>query len=156
MKHFIQFADIVLTGLIAGIIFGIWLGYNPENLSAVTYVEQQQSAIRSLNVLMPLLGLISIILTIVYAIICKKEKINRTLLLLAVGLLIASGLITRFGNQPINAIVITWNLDAIPDTWATFRDNWWTFHVMRTLSTISGFAIIVWVTISNKNKSTTA
>jgi len=105
---------------------------------------------------MPLLGLISIILTIVYAIICKKEKLNRTLLLLAVGLLIASGLITRFGNQPINAIVITWNLDAIPDTWATFRDNWWTFHVMRTLSTISGFAIIVWVTISNKNKSTTA
>lgn len=74
MKHFIQFADIVLTGLIAGIIFGIWLGYNPENLSAVTYVEQQQSAIRSLNVLMPLLGLISIILTIVYAIICKKKS----------------------------------------------------------------------------------
>jgi uncharacterized membrane protein YwaF len=156
MKRIIQFSDIVLTGLIAGIIFGVWLGYNPEGLSAVTYVEQQQNTIRALNVLMPILGLISIILTVVYAIICKREKLERNSLLLAVGLLIVSGLITRFGNQPINAIVITWNLDAIPDTWTAFRDKWWTFHVMRTLSTIAGFTIIVWVTIRNKNKSTTA
>jgi NADH:ubiquinone oxidoreductase subunit 2 (subunit N) len=117
MKRIIQFSDIVLTGLIAGIIFGVWLGYNPEGLSAVTYVEQQQNTIRALNVLMPILGLISIILTVVYAIIYKREKLERNLLLLAVGLLIISGLITRFGNQPIIAIVITWNLDAIPDTW---------------------------------------
>ena len=154
MKRIIQFSDIVLTGLIAEIIFGVWLGYNPEGLSAVTYVEQQQSTIRSLNVLMPILGLISIILTVTYAIICKREKSERNLLLLAVGLLIVSGLVTRFGNQPINAIVTTWNLDAIPDTWTAFRDKWWTFHVIRTLSTIAGFGIIVWVTIRNKNKST--
>ena len=156
MKRIIQFSDIVLTGLIAGIIFGVWLGYNPEGLSAVTYVEQQQSTIRSLNVLMPILGLISIILTVFYAIICKREKPERNLLWLAVGLLILSGLITRFGNQPINAIVMTWNLDAVPDTWTAFRDKWWTFHVMRTLSTIAGFGIIVWVTIRNKNKRTAA
>jgi uncharacterized membrane protein YwaF len=124
MKQIIQFSDIVLTGLIAGIIFGIWLGYNPEGLSAVTYVEQQQSAIRSLNVLMPILGLISILLTIVYAIISKREKLNRNLLFLAVVFLIVSGLITRFGNQPINAIVITWNLNAIPDTWIHYNNPW--------------------------------
>jgi hypothetical protein len=156
MKQIIQFSDIVLTGLIAGIIFGIWLGYNPEGLSAVTYVEQQQSTIRALNVLMPILGLISIILTIVYAVICKREKLKRNTLLLATGLLIVSGLITRFGNQPINAIVITWNLDNIPDIWATLRDNWWTFHVIRTFSAIAAFILIVWVTINNKLESTTA
>ena len=155
MKQIIQFSDILLTVLIAGVIFGIWLGYNPEDLSAVTYVEQQQNVIRALNVLMPILGLFSIILTIVYAAISRREKFKRNFLILAVGFLVISGLITRFGNQPINAIVMTWNLDAIPDTWISLRDKWWSFHIMRTISTIAGFAIIIWVTIKN-NKSTTA
>jgi hypothetical protein len=156
MKQIIQLLDIILTGLIAGVIFGIWLGYNPHALSSVTYVEQQQNAIRALNTLMPGLGLISIILTVVYAVICKRELLKRNLLLLAVGFLIVSGLITRFGNQPINAIVITWELNKIPDTWTVLRDNWWTFHIVRTITTMIGFALIVWVTIHKNNKSTTA
>jgi hypothetical protein len=149
MKQIIQFSDIALTGL-------IWLGYNPENLSAVTYVEQQQNTIRALNVLMPILGLVSILLTIVYAVLSKQDKLSRNLLLIAVSLLIAGGLITRFGNQPINAIVITWDLNNIPDTWTALRDKWWTFHIMRTVSTIMAFALIVWVTINIKDKSTAA
>ena len=156
MKQIIQFSDIVLTGLIAGIIFGIWIGYNPRDLSAATYVEQQQNAIHALNVLMPILGLISILLTVVYAVMCKREKSKRNLLFIATILLIVSGLITRFGNQSINAIVITWNLETIPDTWTALRDKWWSFHIMRTLSTMIAFALIVWATINNKDASTTA
>jgi hypothetical protein len=156
MKRLIQFSDILLTGLIAGIIFGIWIGYNPRDLSAVTYVEQQQNTIQALNVLMPILGLISIILTIAYAVLSNKERLNRNLLILATLLLIASGLITRFGNQPINAIVITWNLENIPDTWTTLRDKWWTFHIIRTFSTMIGFILIVWVTLNNRDKDTDA
>ena len=156
MKWLIQFSDIVLTGLIAGIIFGIWIGYNPRDLSAVTYVEQQQNTIQALNVLMPIFGLISIILTVAYAVISNRERLNRNLLILATLLLIASGLITRFGNQPINAIVITWNLENIPDTWTTLRDKWWTFHIMRTFSTMIGFTLIVWVTLNNRGKDTDA
>jgi hypothetical protein len=156
MKQIIQFSDIVLTGLIAGIIFGIWIGYNPRDLSAATYVEQQQNAIHALNVLMPILGLISILLTAAYAVMCKREKSKRNLLFIATILLIVSGLITRFGNQSINAIVITWNLETIPDTWTTLRDKWWSFHIMRTLSTMIAFALIVWATINNKDAGTTA
>jgi hypothetical protein len=156
MKQIIQFSDIVLTGLIAGIIFGTWVGYNPRSLSAVAYVEQQQSAINALNVLMPILGLIAILLTVAYAVMCKGEKSKRNLLFIAAILLIASGLITRFGNQPINAIVITWNLEAIPDTWTELRDKWWSFHIMRSLSTMMSFALIVWATIKSKNVSQNA
>ena len=156
MKQIIQFSDIVLTGLIAGIIFGIWIGYNPRDLSAATYVEQQQNTIHALNVLMPILGLISILLTVAYAVMCKREKSKRNLLFIATILLIVSGVITRFGNQSINAIVITWNLETIPDTWTTLRDKWWSFHIMRTLSTMIAFALIVWATINNKDASTTA
>jgi hypothetical protein len=155
MKQIIQFSDIVLTGLIAGVIFGIWVGYDPRDLSAVAYVEQQQSAIRALNVLMPVLGFISILLTVGYAVMSRREKLKRNLLVIAAILLITSGLITRFGNQSINAIVMTWNLENIPDTWTALRDEWWTFHIMRTVSTMIAFALIVWVTIGNKHDSAT-
>lgn len=155
MKQTIQFLNIVLAGLIAGIIFGIWLGYNPQELSAVTYVEQQQNAIRHLNVIMPILGSISIMLTLIYAALCRGDKLERNLLLLAVALFVVSGLVTRFGNQPINAIVIAWDAKNPQDIWMELRDKWWTFHIIRTISTLIGFAIIVWVTVRNKTSSAT-
>src|SRR5688500_4901700 len=148
MKQLIIFLDILLTGLIAGVIFGVWVGYNPQYLTAATYVEQQQNAIRSLNVLMPVLGLLSIILTVTYAIMTKSHKLSRNILFAAVFFLIVSGLITRFGNQPINAIIMTWDAGNIPPTWTTLREDWWTFHTMRMISALIAFALIVWVTIN--------
>ena len=70
----VQFFNIIMAALIAGAVFGIWIGYNPKNFSASTYVEQQQGAIRSLNTLMPILGLITTILTLISAFSKKKVK----------------------------------------------------------------------------------
>ena len=153
MKQSILFLNIVLAGLIAGIVFGIWIGYNPQDLSAETYVEQQQNAIRHLNVIMPILGFISMLLALASAAISKEDKVMRNLLLLAVALFIVSGLVTRFGNQPINAVVITWDPRNTPEIWIELRDKWWTFHIIRTITTLIGFAIIVWATVRNKATS---
>lgn len=144
IKKLIKVSSIVLTGLIAGTVFGIWIGYNPENLSAITYVEQQQSTIHALNVLMPLLGLIAIMLTSCYAYFIRKNTIGRNTLLVAILFLILSALITRFGNQPINAIVITWDLDTIPESWIELKLKWWRLHVLRTISTLLSFVLIAW------------
>lgn len=152
MKQFIQFFDIILTGLIAGVIFGIWIGFNPHDLSALAYVEQQQNTIRALNVLMPVLGFISIVLTILYGVFSKGERLNRILLFVAAALLMASGLTTRFGNQPINEIVMSWELDSIPGDWKVLRDKWWSLHIIRTITAMVSFAVIVWVTVGNKMK----
>ena len=154
MKQSILFLNIVLAGLIAGIVFVIWIGYNPQDLSAETYVEQQQNAIRHLNVIMPILGFISMLLALASAAISKEDKVMRNLLLLAVALFIVSGLVTRFGNQPINAVVITWDPRNTPEIWIELRDKWWTFHIIRTITTLIGFAIIVWATVRNKATST--
>ena len=154
MKQSILFLNIFLAGLIAGIVFGIWIGYNPQDLSAETYVEQQQNAIRHLNVIMPILGFISMLLALASAAISKEDKVMRNLLLLAVALFIVSGLVTRFGNQPINAVVITWDPRNTPEIWIELRDKWWTFHIIRTITTLIGFAIIVWATVRNKATST--
>lgn len=143
----IRFINIIMVALVAGTIFGIWLGYNPINLSAPTYIEQQQNNIRALNTIMPLLGLITIILTSISAFLRKKEKGVFILLLIATVFLFLSGLTTKFGNQPINSIVMTWDMNTPPDNWAALRDQWWTYHIIRTSTAIIALCLIVWTSM---------
>jgi uncharacterized membrane protein len=139
-----------MAGLVAGIIFGVWIGFNPQHLSASTYVEQQQNAIKALNTLMPLFGLVTIIFTVTSAILQRNDKSTFVLLLVAAALLIVSGLVTRFGNQPINSIVMTWSKDNVPDNWTELRDKWWSMHIVRTLAALFAFCLIVWASIRKR------
>lgn len=59
----LRFADLLFVALLAGIMFGVWLGQRPFKISASFYVEQQQHAIRRLNTSVPILGGICILLT---------------------------------------------------------------------------------------------
>jgi uncharacterized membrane protein len=137
----VKFFDLILVGIVSGILIGILLGYNPKTLSPGSYLEQQQNAIKALNTLMPILGLIATLLTLISAILQRQN--NLITLLIAAGLLIASGIITRFGNQPINSIVMTWDSKTISQNWIGLRDQWWVFHIMRTLTSFVSFCLIV-------------
>jgi len=143
----IRFCNIVMVALVTGIIFGIWIGYNPKDLSASTFIEQQQNAILALNTLMPILGLITILLTLTSAFLQRKDKVAFLVLLVASAFLIVSGLTTRFGNQPINSIVMTWDMNTPPNNWTELRNQWWIFHELRTLFAFIGLCLIVWTSI---------
>lgn len=140
----IRFLSIIMAGLIAGTVLGIWVGYNPRNLSVATFVEQQQSVIKALNTLMPLLGLVTILLTLTSAFLQKDSKTVFVTLIIAAILLIISGLVTRFGNQPINSIVMTWNKTDVPGNWTELRDKWWSLHKIRAVASFVAFCLIVW------------
>lgn len=143
----IRFCNIVMVALVTGTIFGIWIGYNPKDLSAPTFIEQQQNAILALNTLMPILGLITILLTLTSAFLQRKDKIAFSVLVVASVFLIVSGLITKFGNQPINSIVMTWDMNTPPNNWTELRNQWWIFHEFRTLSAFIGLCLIVWTSL---------
>lgn len=142
-KTIITFLTILSAALLAGIMFGIWIGYNPINLSEPSYIEQQQNMIRRLKVLMPLLGLATIVLTVVSAFLNKQSKITFISLLIAAMFLVVSGLITRFGNQPINDIVMTWSVDSPPANWIELRDKWLSLHIIRTVIVLSALCILI-------------
>ncbi len=146
----IRVLNVLVVGLVAGSIFGVLLGYNPNNLSAATYIEQQQSAISALNTLMPILGLIAIVLTLTSAFLQKNDKNLFIFMLVAAVFLVISGLTTRFGNQPINTIVMTWDMNAPPGNWMTLRDEWWSFHIVRTITALIAFFLVAWASV-NKN-----
>ena len=147
---FVKFANLFLAALVVGAMFGIWLGYNPVALTAAAYVEQQQNAIRALNVTMPILGALCIVFTIAHAFLVRSNRISFYLLLIGAVLLIAAGLITRFGNQPINANVINWSASAPPSDWMLARDEWWHWHVLRT---IAGVAALTCIVAASANRS---
>ncbi len=149
----IRFIDLLLVGLVAGTTFGIWVGYDPAGLSAATYLEQQQHAIRALNTLMPTLGALCIVLTLTLAIMTKRSPRARYLLVAALLCLVTAGVVTRFGNQPINIQVMTWTAQTLPQNWTQFRDWWWQWHVIRTVATVAALCLVIMAVLTQRNGS---
>jgi len=153
MGTIFRFINVILISIIAGILVGISLGYNPVHFSAQAYIEQQQGVINAFNVLMPVLGLITIIVTFVNAFSQRASKGFFMTLLIAAFLLIISGLVTRFGNQPINSIVMKWTPDTPPDNWRELRDRWWALHLVRTSASFFALCLIVWASVKKVETS---
>lgn len=143
LKPFVTYVTVLLTALVVGTMFGIWFGYNPAGISGPAYVEVQQGAIRALNLPMPVLGLICILLCLLCAYMARASRAQALTYVVVAGLLVAAGLITRFLNQPINAIVMTWNPQNPPAEWTLLRDKWWQWHILRTSIALVGFALLV-------------
>ncbi len=120
-----------MAALLAGSIFGLWLSLDPTGLNAAAYVSLQQQAIRTLNVAMPVLGGLTMLLTIAFTILSRRDGPRFIVLVVATLCLLGAGLITRFLNQPINDIVMTWSPTAPPSDWTQLRDQWWHWHVAR-------------------------
>lgn len=142
MNAFLRFTSLLLAALLIGTMFGIWLGFDPKALSARAYVEMQQNAIRALNITLPLLGLACIVLTTTLAWRTPDPRV-RLCLIAAVILLVAAGLITRFANQPINAVVARWNPQSPPGNWQDMRDTWWYWHRVRTIVGIAALCFMI-------------
>ena len=151
--NIIRFGLLVTLALLVGTMFGIWVGYNPTSLSASAYVEQQQNAIRSLNTLLPAMGAICILLTAALAFKSKGDRRSRYLLIAAALLMIVAALVTRFGNQPLNAMVITWSAQSPPANWAQLRDEWWHWHIARSLAGVAALGLTVLAVLSAKRAS---
>jgi uncharacterized membrane protein len=137
----IRFVSLLLTSLLVGTMFGIWLGFNPSALTATAYVEMQQNAIRALNISLPALGLVCILLTAALAALTRNDKRSRYLLVAAAMCLALAGVVTRFGNQPINAVVMTWSAEAPAANWMELRDTWWHWHILRTAAGVGALAL---------------
>jgi len=143
----IRFLNIIIAALLAGTSFGIWMGFNPLNLSPSAYVEQQQNMIRTLNVLMITLVFSATIVTIISAILQRGDKQAFIPLVIASLFFIACVIISRFGNQPINNAIMTWTSDTIPNNLSELREKWWTYHILRTIAELIALCIVTWTSI---------
>jgi hypothetical protein len=140
----IKILNLILGIVLVGTMLVVWVAFNPSGLSALAYVGRQQQMIRMLNTPMPVLGAATILLTLAAAFLRRANPARAVPLGVAALLLIGSGIITRFCNQPINAVVMTWNANAPPANWELLRDQWWTWHIVRTvMATVALGALLV-------------
>jgi uncharacterized membrane protein len=139
----LDFANMLLAALLVGAIFGIWLILNPVGVDASSYVVLQQQAIRAVNKVMPALGAATILLTLGAAVFGRNDSTRFRLLLATVICFVVVGLVTRFLNQPINAIVMTWKKESPPADWTVLRDQWWRWHLVRLGTSVTGLCLLI-------------
>jgi len=149
----LEFSNLLVAALLVGAMFGLWLSLNPSGLDAATYIGQQQLSIRALNVPMPLLGGLTLLLTIIAAVFARSDRPRFAILVVAAICLLAAGLITRFLNQPINAIVINWSVNAPPPEWMQLRDSWWQWHIARLGFGICALSLLIAATMKRGRSS---
>ena len=142
LSNVARVAAIVTTGLVAGSVFGISRGYDFAQYSPAAFLEVHQGAVRGLNTLLPVLGMVATVLVIVLAVVERHNRRTLVMLIVAAVLLAASGAITRLGNQPINDVVMTWTPDTLPSDWEGVRDSWRGFHLMRTVTSVAALATL--------------
>lgn len=138
-----QASVLILVGLIAGAMMGIWQGYNILGYSPATFVEAHKGAVRGLNTLLPAMALCAIALVLLLAYFSRGRPTAMWLYLAAVAALVAGGLVTRLVNQPINAQVMTWTPTSLPADWHDIRRRWWNWHLVRLTATFLAEALLV-------------
>jgi hypothetical protein len=142
-RYALQFIDIMIIALLAGSVFGIWRGYDPSGYSPAAFLEIHQGAVRVLNTLLPAMGAAAIVLTGILAWNATGKALPFRLYVVAMAAMVTAALVTRFGNQPINATVMTWTADSIPSGWEELRDTWWQWHLVRVAAIITALAVLL-------------
>jgi len=138
-----QFLAALIFAMVAGSVFGIWRGYDPTAFAPLTFLEMHQGAVRGLNVLLPTLGFASIALTLTLVWLSRGKGRVFWLYLSALLLMVAAGITTRFFNQPINALVMGWTVESLPENWSQLRTEWWTWHLWRTGFSLAALALLL-------------
>jgi uncharacterized membrane protein len=105
--------------------------------------------VASLQIPMIALVILATIVILITAYIQRQNKPVRVSLIIAALFLISCMVITRFGNLPIDNMVMSWTEDTMPANWMELRDRWLSFHRMRTIVELIAFSLVTWVAISN-------
>lgn len=143
----IRFFDILFSGLLSGIMICIWQGADNKGISEKTNLEIQQANIRIFSDKIPFLGWITILLTLVSAAMQNQIIPIFIPLLLASLLLTGGGIITRYGNRPINKQIQRWSNNFIPSKWEYIKDKWFSYHIYRTILTLLAFVLIIFASL---------
>ncbi len=134
----LQALALLLGGLVAGSVLGLWAGFDLTRYTPATFIEAHQGAVRGLNVLLPALGGICIVLAIGLAVLARGRPAALWLYIVAACAFAVAGLVTRLVNQPINTQVMGWTLATLPADWEAIRASWWTGHLARLVATVLG------------------
>ncbi|HKF53274.1 MAG TPA: DUF1772 domain-containing protein [Candidatus Acidoferrales bacterium] len=138
--------SIFLLALVTGVFWGPWLGlsrsittFKPEVFLAIGH-----RMIRNLAPVMPILmpaAMLSVLPVLFFSFSTRPETFYLNLAGLA--LFIFALLVTLIVEVPIDNKIMTWTVETLPGNWQHLRDRWETFHVIRTIASVAGLAVLL-------------
>ena len=146
-RQIILFGSLLFVGLTAGAAYVVWFVYNPGRMSSAFYVENMQHAIRALTIPLPTIVVLGLLFTAVASFQARNDRAVFSLLVTACLCVLAVGLITRFGNIPINNQMLTWNIDSPPADWLTLAKEWWRFQTARVILQTAALCLVSWAVL---------
>lgn len=142
-RQIILFGSLLFVGLTAGAAFVVWFVYNPDGMSSAFYVENMQHSIRRLTIPLPAIVVLGLLFTALASFQARNDRPVFSLLAAACLCVLAVGLITRFGNIPINDQILTWNIGSPPPGWLTIAKEWWRLQTARVILQIAALCLVI-------------
>ncbi len=143
LRNVLLFFAAVLLALTAGRAFWVWLGENPFNMSAATYVEFFQQLDRRIAIPIAVTGIGGTLLAGISAFLYRGKRHVFYLLLAACGLGIVGCLVTILVNVPINMQVATWKPLALPAGYEVLLRRWWEWHHVRLVAMLTAMCLVL-------------
>jgi len=131
------------SGLMAGLLFGDWLGpsFARAAMNASSFIQFQQ--IVHINYLrtLPALSTVAIAAPLLWLIIlrARRDSAEFKVLLVATIAIAVGYTITFVFNVPVNNQLETWNVAAPPANAREIWSQWEKAHVVRTIFWVLGF-----------------
>jgi len=144
--HLWQFISICLAALVAGVFFGPWLGLSRsiETFPPEVFLSIGHRMIANLAPVMPILvpaAMLSMVPVLFLS--YPTQPATFYLTLTGLGMYVVALIITLAVEVPIDNQIRAWTISSLPPDWHRLRDRWASFHVVRTLASIVGLALLV-------------
>lgn len=137
--------SIVLAALVVGVFWGPWLALTrsirtlaPDVFLVVVH-RLDQNLGRNMTVLFP----VTMLVVAADAAVSFAHPIAFSLTVAAFALFLLTLVVTAAVEVPIVKTIRGWTPETMPPNWATLRDRWVSFHLLRVVPGILGLALLV-------------
>ncbi len=147
LVRLVQFVNIVLYFLVAGVMWGTWLslGRTMTRYDATTFLADGKHMIGNLATVMAVLMIAAAVvgLIAVFLLFRQGSRVAGWLTLVALVLLVGVLVVTLAVEVPIDNRIKNWTTGTLPSDWQDIRARWAAFHTLRTFLSLAGLAAAV-------------
>lgn len=140
----LAFLTVIVAGFTACAEFGSYAWVHPviRRLPPNYHIQVEQGLVKSFGRAMPVLMILSTILSVSYTIRLQSSAFApRVLALGGTAAIIVAVISTVIFNVPRNAAVLTWDPENLPSDWKKQRNTWEFFQGVRSWLLLLGFVL---------------
>jgi len=141
-KLILYFISLVLVMLVTGVFWGTWFtltksidAFPPDN-----FIRIGKTIISNVAVPMSILMPATLLILLWICVMSRKTRPSFFFFVCSFLLMVLTTVITVGVEVPIDNQINTWTAETVPVDWTMIRARWAEYHMIRTFTSIFGFA----------------